>query len=294
MTGESGPMSWFQLTAAEARTRLEAFLAGREERLSDFLAEVRRRGGPADRLDASLESLDPLWDWMVAAHPRAADGSSFQPRDGGPYPVAWWSVHHPQWADALGPYVAWMAGGFAEYFYACVIAARPGSRWVLGRGRDSADFQHPVLKIAGRGQMPYAVPLICALQWLGSDVSTLRQSPPRRVLELWLGLDAEYEARRAALSRPRSDYDVEALDDDMPFTHVISFDDVVAHRQERRIEALVRALADDPAIQVAVHEDREIVYVEAPGLAVADLRTLVATAWRSGRRTSHADPSRRR
>jgi hypothetical protein len=279
---------WSQLPPAEARARLEAFVAGHDARLAGFVAEVKRRGGPADRLDASLESLDPLWDWIVAAHPRGPNDTPFELPGGGPIPEPWWRVHHPPWADELGPYVAWLAAGFADYVFACILAASPGSRWALGRGRSSADFQHPVLQIAGRGEMPYVVPLVTAIRWLGARGSAAHGHPPRKVLELWLGLDAEWEARIAERSRPRPVYAVEALGEDDPFTHVVSFDDVVAHRHERRIAGLLQVLADHPAVEEAVHEDREILYVRAPALSAADLEKIVAGAWSSRRAGSHA------
>ena len=37
--------------AAEARAIFERYVSGQAERLATFMAEVRRRGGPADRLD---------------------------------------------------------------------------------------------------------------------------------------------------------------------------------------------------------------------------------------------------
>ena len=57
-----------ELPAAEARAIFDAFLAGQPGRLASFVAEVRRRGGPADRLDESIESLEPLWSWFITEH----------------------------------------------------------------------------------------------------------------------------------------------------------------------------------------------------------------------------------
>jgi hypothetical protein len=68
MTGPVRAIILSELPAAEARAISDRYVAGQPERLAAFLAEVRRRGGPAERLAYSLESLDPLWGWFIAEH----------------------------------------------------------------------------------------------------------------------------------------------------------------------------------------------------------------------------------
>jgi hypothetical protein len=285
-----------ELPAAEARGILERYVSGRAERLATFMAEVRRRGGPADRLDESIESLEPLWSWFLARH---------RPRRwfGGPHrmpssPTAdavvraddppWWYDFHPQFAQELGPYLTRFVTGLADYVFACALRSRPDARWALGKGRSMAHFQHPVLHIDGRGDIDYAIPIALVRLGLRGE-RNLEPNAIRRWLEQWLGMDPAHEAELERLSRPLAAYAVETIDDSR-FTHQVSFDDVISHRQGRRIARLVEALAADPRVEEALHEDREVVLVRAaPGLSATDLEVIVAALWKRRAGGSHAE-----
>jgi hypothetical protein len=293
MSGPPGAIRLSELPAAEARAIFNGYVAGQPERLDAFLAEVLRRGGPAEQLDDSLESLDPLWSWFIAEH---------QPRRwfGGPHrlpssPVPdevmratdppWWYDFHPQFAQELGPYLARLVTGLADYVFACALHASPASRWALARS--SAHFRHPVFQIEGRGERDYASPITMALLGLRGERNTEPEAP-RRWLEQWLGLDPAWEAEMERLSRPLVAYIVESIDH-ASFSHQLSFDDAVAHRQERKIARLVELLAAEAGVEEAVHEDREVVLVRAPALSAAELESVVAALWK--RRPSHAEPT---
>lgn len=294
MSGPQQAIRLSELPAAEARAIFNDYVAGHAERLDAFVAEVRRRGGPADRLDRSLESLDPLWSWFIAEHqPRRWFGGSHRMPSS---PVAdeimraadppWWYDFHPQFARELGPYLARLVTGLADYVFACALHASPASRWVLARS--SAHFRHPVFQIDGRGERDYASPITMALLGLRGERNTEPEAA-RRWLEQWLGMDPEWEAELERLSRPLGDYIVEAIDD-QHFTHQVSFDDYVAHRRERKIERLVELLPTQPGVEEAVHEDREVVLVRAPGLSASELESIVAVAWKRRAGRSHAEP----
>lgn len=297
MTGAPRAIILSELPAAEARAILDRHVSGRAERLATFMAEVKRRGGPADRLDGSIESLEPLWSWFLAEH---------RPRRwfGGPHrmpssPTAdavmrsgdspWWYDFHPLFAQEMGPYLAGLVTGLADYVFACAMRSRPDARWTLGKGRSMAHFQHPVLHIDGRGEIDYAIPIALVRLGLRGE----RNEEPnalRRWLEQWLGMDPAHEAELERLARPLAAYAVEAIDDSR-FTHQVSFDDVISHRQGRRIARLVEALVAEPGVEEAVREDREIVLVRAPGLSATDLEVIVATLWKRRAGGSHAEPT---
>ena len=285
------------LPPGKARAIFEHYVSGRAERLAAFTAEVRRRGGPADRLDESIESLEPLWSWFLAEH---------RPRRwfGGPHrmpssPAAdavmraedppWWYDFHRQFAQEMGPYLARLVTGLADYVFACALRSRPDARWALGKGRSMAHFQHPVLHIDGRGEIDYANPIALVRLGLRGE-RNVEPDALRRWLEQWLGMDPAHEAELERLSRPLTAYAVQAIDD-ARFTHQLSFDDVISHRQGRRIARLVEALAAEPGVEGAVHEDREIVLVRAPGLSAADLEATVASLWKRRAGGSHEQPT---
>ena len=293
MTGPPLAIRLSELSAAEARAIFNGYVAGQPERLAGFLAEVLRRGGPAGQLDHTLESLDPLWSWFIAEHrPRRWFGGPHRmPSSPVPDEVMraedppWWYDFHPQFARELGPYLARLVTGLADYVLACALRARPASRWALARS--SAHFRHPVLQIEGRGEVDYASPITMALLGLRGERNT-EPDAPRRWLEQWLGMDPAHEAEMERLSRPLGAYLVESIDD-QHFTHQVSFDDAVANLQERRVARLIEQLAAAPGVEEAVHEDREVVLVRAAGLSASDLEAIVAALWKRRSSAAHAD-----
>jgi hypothetical protein len=199
----------------------------------------------------------------------------------------WWYEFHPQFAQEMGPYLARLVTGLADYVFACARRSRPDAHWALGKGRSMAHFQQPVLHIDGRGDIDYAVPIsLCRLGLRGER--NVEPDALRRWLEQWLGMDPAHEAELERLSRPRAAYAV-AIIDESRFTHQVSFDDVISHRQGRRIARLVEALAAEPGVAEAVHEDREIVLVRAPGLSGSELESIVASLWQRRADGSHAE-----
>jgi hypothetical protein len=297
MTGAPRAINLSDLSAAEARAILETYVSGQAQRLATFMAEVRRRGGPAARLDYSIESLEPLWSWFLAEHrprrwfagphrmPSSPTADAVMRADDPP----WWYDHHPQFGQDLGPYLARLVTGLADYAFACAQRSRPDSRWALGKGRSMAHFQHPVLHIDGRGEIDYANPIALARLGLRGE-RNVEPDALRRWLEQWLGMDPAHEAELERLSRPLPAYAVTAIDGSR-FTHQVSFDDVVSHRQGRRIARLVEGLATVPGVEAAIHEDREVVLVRAPGLSASDLESTVAGIWERRPGESHAEPT---
>ena len=294
MTVESPAILLGELSAADARAVFDRFLTDRPPRLNAFLHEVERRGGPADRLDHSIQSLEPLWGWFVEEHrPRrwfagphrmpSSPVADAVMRDSDP---PWWYAYHPQFAQALGPYLARLVTGLTDYYFACALMARPSSRWALGKGRSYAYFQHPVFQLEGRGERDYAFVIVVSLQALRGERN---QEPDalRRHLERWIGMDPAYEAEMERLSRPVGEFGVSQIEHQR-FTHQLTFDDVVAHRAERRIARLVELLSAEAGIDEAAHEDRETVLVSAPALSASDLERVAARLWKRVRR-SHAD-----
>ncbi|MEA2652223.1 MAG: hypothetical protein QOI85_1944 [Chloroflexota bacterium] len=289
----TGAIRLSELTAAEARALFDRYVAGQPERLAEFLAEVRRRGGPSERLDYALESLDPLWGWFIAEHQarRWFGGPHRLPSSPVPDEVMrgadppWWYDFHPQFAQELGPYLARLVTGLADYVFACALHASPASRWAIGRA--SAHVRHPVLQLEGRGEIDYASPITMGLLGLRGERNTGPEAP-RRWLEQWLGMDPAWEAEMERLSRPLDAYVVEAIGHSR-FTHQVSFDDAVAHRQERRIARLVERLAAEAGVEDAIHEDREVVLVRAPGLSAPELDAIVEGHWNRRAAGSHVE-----
>lgn len=96
-----------------------------------------------------------------------------------------------------------------------------------------------------------------------------------RLYDWWVGEAVPVEAS------PPPPYAVGPIDGGRlaGFTHVITIDDVIAHEQEGRVEALVDLLAQQPGVDQAAQEDREIILLRAPQLGASELEATVAAAW---------------
>ena len=73
-------------------------------------------------------------------------------------------------------------------------------------------------------------------------------------------------------------FDVERLDRG-EWQYEISFDDVVAHIEEDRVERFVELLDAENGVDQAVHEDREVVLVKAKRMAGPAMQAAASRAW---------------
>lgn len=256
----------------QAREIFDAFVAGHPRRVAALLEEVGNRGGPVERLDFTRASLTPLWIWFLEARDPLAGRSRPERRIAEPATEAWWAPYHPTWYRELGDALAVIATMISAYFFECIRRARPGAEWVFGR--HSENRNQPVLEIPGRGEMGYAVPLVAVLRALNP------QTPPdeapdglRRLYDVWLGLDSEYEAlaRRSAEPLPR--FAVQRAERGS-FTHLITLADEIAHRGAV-CERLLVGLTRSPDVELAVREDREVILVRAPAMTEERLTAIV-------------------
>jgi hypothetical protein len=74
-------------------------------------------------------------------------------------------------------------------------------------------------------------------------------------------------------------FDVE--DEGGDWHYRITFDDVIAHEEEKRVRAFVELLATQPGVREAVHEDREVILVKARGLDRHAMQLAAERTWRA-------------
>lgn len=97
-----------QLTSEQARRYLDRFLTEQRDAVDQLRGAVSATGGPADALNLSVESLEPLWAWTIdrVAH---RTGYTPPPRPGDPPvtpPATWDDLDEdglPSWARHLAP-----------------------------------------------------------------------------------------------------------------------------------------------------------------------------------------------
>ena len=105
------------------------------------------------------------------------------------------------------------------------------------------------------------------------------------------GADATQQTSERLLAVDRVSLEYRSKDRVVRATHQVSFDDVVSHRQGRRIARLVEGLTRELGVEAAIHEDREIVLVRAPGLSASELESMVDGLWERRPGASHAEPT---
>jgi hypothetical protein len=189
------------------------------------------------------------------------------------------------------PDLSWLASGAADYVGATVLRTFPGSRWALTPGvMMPLDAREPILEVDGAGQDNIHVTMTRMLA--GETISRLLREGyerPREPNDLRDYVDRRFDPAQRPKPEPESEpeapYDVDLaplslLDKgSADHTAMVSFSDVVAHRQSGRVGRFVRALAKADGVERAFREDREIVYVDAPRLTAAELTDLIERSW---------------
>jgi hypothetical protein len=263
------------LSEAEARGVFDRYVAGHNQRLTELFREV----GPelAQQLDYTRRSLATLWAWFVETHhpPREVVDDAVMRASVPP----WWYEFYPSFGQRLGPGLARVVTLIAAYLADTIIRTRPGSTWALGTDRRAADYQTPLLEIAGRGRLePDGVLMVTGSRWLRGQAAN--SDALVRLYDIYAGGEQMGEGEGETLPA----YEVERGAEGA-FETVISFDDVVAHEEEERIAQLVESLSREPEIEQAVHEDREIVLIRAPRMDDQALESAIARIWEAlGRR----------
>jgi hypothetical protein len=275
------------LTKREAEALLATYLAGLPERASAFIEEVRRLGGPADQLDYTRESLVPLWGWFIASQrlpDTPVDEEVMRASD-----PPWWFDFHVPLGMELGPGLAMLVTLLAAYVATIAVRERPSARWVVGSKRSDVDFRMPLLDTNAVVPWPIDTNLVViTLHALGPE--KLR-AYPKRLQEIYDARTSTWSPADQA-SVPEVPAYVVGAREDVELTHEISFDDVIAHKQGRRVARFVKLLLSEPDIDAVHHEDRDLILVNAPGLADDELTAIVDRLWRTAATamSAHAQP----
>lgn len=140
------PRDFSALSAGEAEAYLGDRLETAPERLAALRREVAATGGPAEEeLDASPESLVPLWEWFL----RREEGRGSEAR-GGPLPD-WYEPDPPELAgERLSSATLHDLDGIATYLPEVFLRELPESEWLVGDAPKAARYVaqgKPVLRL---------------------------------------------------------------------------------------------------------------------------------------------------
>ena len=235
---------------------------------------------PDSLLDGMVESLIPLWRWIVSHlawrdAPGATDPASV-PRKEWPS----WERHTREEESTLSFESLVLLDGLVSYLGVVIQAHAPTARWEVARHRIRRYVvnQHPVL-VSGVGGNHCFLPMV----------------PQGAASALLRGMREVPDDSIASYARSTIDYlNAEGRTDedpaeDEPLVEVedlggdalrgreleVSLREDIAHEHSRVVDRLVRALAKQDGITGVLREDREVLLVATPGWTTGQLQDWV-------------------
>ena len=255
---------------------LDAYVRGLPARRDRLPGTVARLGGPVAAIELGPPGLEALWAWVMAsqrppAHPLREE--ALDAWQDGP----WWLPFHTPLARELGVDLSELATGLAAHLATLILRDRPDARWVLGKGRSNADFQHPLLEV-GSGRFLYVngVVIFSMVQAFNGMSHARRPSNLRQRHADWTRVVSPESLRPRP---PDLSVTVEAVDEDSPdeFTHEVSLSDELAARRSL-VRRVVKGLRATDGVREVHEEDREVLLVSAPGVSVETLAAVARAA----------------
>ena len=261
-------VDYINMTKAKSEAAFREYLDERGPALERLREALRADGqDPATFLDGSIESLVPLWRWILSHLTRAEDPGATAP---GSVPREVW----PSWAKYMYEEQKTMSlesllllDGLVSYLGAIVQERAPQARWEIARHRIKRYHlnNHPVL-VSGAGEDHNFLPGLPSVHSHGS-LTGFRESPDDTM--------AEY-ARRLIERLNRGDQPAdEEVAEDEPLVEVedlgddelrgreleVSLREDIGHEHNRVVGRMVKALGKEDGITRVIREDREVLLV---------------------------------
>jgi len=261
-------VDYINMTKAKSEAAFREYLDERGPALERLREALRADGqDPATFLDGSIESLVPLWRWILSHLTRAEDPGATAP---GSVPREVW----PSWAKYMFEEQKTMSleslqllDGLVSYLGAIVQERAPQARWEIARHRIKRYHlnNHPVL-VSGAGEDHNFLPGLPSVHSHGS-LTGFRESPDDTM--------AEY-ARRLIERLNRGDQPAdEEVAEDEPLVEVedlgddelrgreleVSLREDIGHEHNRVVGRMVKDLGKEDGITRVIREDREVLLV---------------------------------
>lgn len=272
---------YLNMTRAQAAAALQEFLDERAPALVRLRAALAEDGPrPETLLDGSIESLTPLWQWLLSRFtlrdaPGATDPASVS-REAWPS----WERHTYEEELTLSFESLVLLDGLVSYLADVVLAQALEARWEAARHpiKRYAYNNHPVL-VSGAGEIHNFLPGFPDASARGA-LKGFRESPDdtmavhaRQLIESLNRVEVE----PAEEAKPEPLFEVvDTSDEPGGYNLEIDLGEEIAHERSRKVERWVRELAREADVYEAIREDREIILVRAPSWTVAQLEAWVS------------------
>ncbi|APX03199.1 hypothetical protein [Arthrobacter sp. QXT-31] len=277
-------LNYINMTKKQSEAAFHEYLEERVPALERLRGSLAADGQDPDALlDGSVESLVPLWRWILAHLTRADDPAA---TDTTSVPREQW----PSWARYGGETVGklsleslFLLDGLVSYLGDVVQQRAPGARWEIAHHRIKRYHlnKHPVL-VSGTGEDHHFLPDLPRARAHG-NLTGFRESPDDAMAVYARGLIEQLN---------RGDQpDDEEMAEDEPLVEVEDLGDdalrgrelEVALREDivfehnRVVGSMLKALKQEDGITRVIREDREILLVVTPTWSATQLQEWVAT-----------------
>lgn len=294
----TGTVNWFNarrasgtnyrdLTKAKAAAALREFLDERGPALERLRERLVADGQDPDvLLDGTLESLVPLWRWLLSrlterdAH-GATDPASV-PREAWPS----WERHTTEEELTLSLESLILLDGLVSYLAAVVRERAPLARWETAHHRIKryAYNKHPVL-VSGKGEIHNFLPGLPVVD-ARAVLHGVRESPDDEMATYARSLIEQLNnpvGDTAEIMEPEPLFEVEDVRDEPGgYDLEIGLGDEIAHEWSGKVDRLLRRLSREDGVHEVFREDREIILVRAPSWSADALESWISPRLKTG------------
>lgn len=276
-------VKYINMTKAKSEVAFQAYLDERGpalERLREAL--VSDGQDPDALLDGSIDSLVPLWRWILSrltgADAPGATAPGSVPREVWPS----WERYLYEEEQTLSLESLFLLDGLVSYLAAVVQKRAPSARWTIARHRIKRYMHnnHPCL-VSGKGEIHNFLPGLPSAD-AHAILHGTRESPDDTIAKYARALIAQ-------LNRGDSPADEEMAEDE-PLVEVedlgddelrgreleVSLREDIGHEHNRVVGRMVKDLGREDGIARVLREDREVLLVATPTWSTSRLHEWVA------------------
>ncbi|WP_323960985.1 hypothetical protein GC088_04795 [Arthrobacter sp. JZ12] len=265
-------------TKAQAAASLQEFLDERDGALEYLRKSLSAAGRSAEEsLDGTVESLVPLWQWILAQLQRPEAPGATAPASVPAEQWPSWERYTEEEERVLSMESVRLLDGLVSYLAQVVQQHAPGARWAVARHRVKryAFNNHPVL-VSDHTDAHIFLPSVPA----GNARAVLlgmRESPADRIAEYAnaviedLNPSQEATSEEALTSEPL--VEVEDLGENFLRGRELELGirEDIAHEHSRTVDRLAKELKKQDGITGVVREDREVLLVQTSTWTPAQL-----------------------
>jgi hypothetical protein len=278
-------VDYISMTKKQSEAAFREYLDERGPAL-DRLREALAADGqdPDGLLDGTVESLVPLWRWILAHltvfdAPGGGTDPNSEPREAWPS----WARHEYEVMHSLSLESLFLLDGLVSYLGDIVQERAPEARWEIAHHRIKRyrHNNHPVL-VSGKDEIHNFLPGV---------PSAHAHSSIRRTMESPDDTIAKYaQALIEQLNRGDQPAEDEEMAEDEPLVEVedlgddelrgreleVSLREDIAHEHNRVVGRMIKALKQEDGITRVIREDREVLLVATPDWSARRMEEWVA------------------